>query len=324
MAQLMTSPAPLTDIPLSAEELDRAGMIDFQVDRDSELPVGTQLGWKLKAMIARGAIRPGDRLPSVRELAGFAGVNVNTARAAYCVLEEDGTIASEQGRGTYVTENAKDLRDLNDLVTETLERARQGGIDQTELAATIWAAGQAERNGDLPASPLAPLDPEVGAATLRRELRAQIARIETEVAAYAWHDHRRPAPERVETAVPVGRVTSVEELQRTRDDLIDRLTRLRGEAERRGAREQASRTHVEDMVANPASHSWEIVTSDQTGDVGCKNWRVVPRWGPLGAIMGWWRVKVSSGCPLAGPLAAASEDVFSGKRQGVVERWSDP
>jgi len=308
MAQLtVTDRAPLSDLPLTADEIERVRLIDFAVDRDSDLPVGTQLGWKLKAMIARGALRGGDRLPSVRELAGFAGVNVNTARAAYLLLEEAGMIASEHGRGTYVTERGADLQKLDDLVRETLDRAREGGIDRTELAATIWAAGAAERRGPLPESPLPPLDPEVGAATLRRELRAQIARIETEVAAYAWHDPRRPPPDRVETAVPVGRVTSVEELQATRDDLIERLTRLRGEAERRGAREQASRAHVEGMVSDPAAHSWEIVTSEQTGDPGCKNWRVVPRWGPLGAIMGWWRVKVSSGCPLAEPLAAVTE-----------------
>jgi DNA-binding transcriptional regulator YhcF (GntR family) len=306
MAQSSPAAAPLADIPLTGEELERAGLIDFSASHDSELSVGTQLVWKLKAMIARGALRDGDRLPSVRELAGFANVNVNTARAAYLALEEVGMIASEHGRGTYVTERGGDRHALDDLVRETLARAREGGIDRTELAAAIWAAGAAESRGRLPESPLAPLDPEVGAATLRRELRAQISRIETEVAAYAWHDPRRPPPDRVETAIPVGRVTSVAELQATRDDLIERLSRLRGEAERRGAREQAGRTHVEGMVSDPATHKWEIVTSDQTGDPDCKNWRVVPRWGPLGAIMGWWRVKVSSGCPLAGPLAAAS------------------
>ena len=319
MAQSPTIVAPLADLPLTRDELDRAGMMDFTVERNSDLPVGTQLGWKLKAMISRGALRPGDRLPSVRELAGFANVNVNTVRAAYESLEREGTIASEQGRGTYVTERAADLGELNELVGETLARAREAGIDRSELAATIWAAAAAESRDALPAAPLPPLDPEAGAATLRRELRVQIARIETELAAYAWHDPRGPVPDRVATAVPVGRVASVEELGRTRDDLIDRLTRLRGEAERRGARQQASRAHVETMVDDPASHSWEIVTSEQTGDPACKNWRVVPRWGPVGAIMGWWRVKVSSGCPLAGPLAAVSGSKQSGKGSFVVD-----
>jgi hypothetical protein len=196
-----------------------------------------------------------------------------------------------------VTDRGGELRTLDALVRETLERAQADGIDPAELAAAIWAAGSAGERAPLPEPPLPPLDPELGAATLRRELRAQIARLETALAAYAWQDQRRPPPERVETAVPVGRVTSVEELTRTRDELIERLTSLRGEAERRGARERRGRGRVEGMLENPAAHSWEVVTNADLGEPGCTEWRVVPRFGPLGAILGWWRVKVSSGCP---------------------------
>jgi hypothetical protein len=66
------------------------------------------------------------------------------------------------------------------------------------------------------------------------------------------------------------------------------------------------------MLNDPAQHRWEMVDSDATGDPGCKNWRVVPAWGPVGAIMGWWRVKVSSGCPRAAPLAAATGEGAGG------------
>ena len=64
------------------------------------------------------------------------------------------------------------------------------------------------------------------------------------------------------------------------------------------------------MLSDPASHRWEVVTS---GDPGCTDWRVLPRYEPLGAILGWWRVKVSSGCPSPGPLAAVDE---SGAHEG--------
>ena len=288
--------APLLDHPLTGDEVERSRGVDFGVDRDADIPVGTQLDWKLRAMIARGTLRAGDRLPSVRELASFAAVNVNTARALYEGLERDGLIASEQGRGTYVTPAGAERRDLERLVSATLERAAADGIDPAELARTIWAASASDRDA-LPEPPLPPLDPDAGAAALRRELRAQIGRIEAELAMHAWEDRRQPAPERVETALPVGRVASVEELTATRDSLIERLTRLRGEAERRGRRGARSRDHLERMVADPSAHRWEVVTSDHLGDPGCRNWRVVPRFGPLGAIMGWWRVKVSSGCP---------------------------
>ena len=80
--------------------------IDFSVARDGELPIGTQLVWKLRSLIESGALEPGDRLPSVRTMAEAAGVNVNTARSVYGRLEHAGLIRSEHGRGTFVTPQA--------------------------------------------------------------------------------------------------------------------------------------------------------------------------------------------------------------------------
>ena len=55
--------------------------LDLAVDRASEVPVGTQLAWKLRTLIATGDLRSGTRLPGIRELAGLAGVNINTVRS---------------------------------------------------------------------------------------------------------------------------------------------------------------------------------------------------------------------------------------------------
>ena len=297
--------ARLGDTPITENELERAEMVDFTASPDSGVPIGTQLIWKLKGMIARGALRSGDRMPSVRELAGFADVNVNTVRAAYEALEGEGMIKSSPGRGTYVTAHTVEPNVIDDLVRDTLRRARESHIDPKDFAATIWAAAAADDRQSLPDAPLPPLDPGLGAATLRRELRSQIARIEAELSAYTGHE-QPAAPRFVESARPVGRMTSVEELQQIRDTLIDRLSRHRGEADRRSAKQEQSRARFEDMINDPGGHKWEIVTSEQLGDPSCKDWRVVPRFGPFGAILGWWRVKVSSGCPLPAPLAAAS------------------
>ena len=54
----------------------------------------------------------------------------------------------------------------------------------------------------------------------------------------------------------------------------------------------------------PPDYKWVRVTRDDLGEPGCGHWHSRPRLGPLGMLMGWWRVKVSSGCPLAGRLAA--------------------
>ena len=294
----------LSDLPLSAEEVERSALVDFEVDRDDEVPVGTQLLWRLRGMISRGALREHDRLPSVRELAGFAGVNVNTGRAVYAQLEAQGLIASEHGRGTFVTGRAAELRQAGEVVEEALAAARARGLDPREIAATLYAAGSASEE-QLPAA--LPMPGQGDRRAVRRELRRQISYLERELGEYAWDDRRGPAPERPAISAPLGHVADDAELERTRDELISRLSRLRGEAQRRGAIEQDARAHVESMVRDPAGHRWEIVSSDQTGDPGCKNWRVVPRFGPVGAIMGWWRVKVSSGCPLPGPLAADIE-----------------
>jgi hypothetical protein len=51
------------------------------------------------------------------------------------------------------------------------------------------------------------------------------------------------------------------------------------------------------MLHDPERHRYERIALEECGDPGCGEFRVVPRFGPVGAIAGWWRVKVSSGCP---------------------------
>src|SRR2546423_920656 len=84
--------------------------LGLSVDRGAEVPLGTQLAWRLRQLVDGGSLRPGDRLPSVRELAIEAGVNVNTARSVYGRLENEGLVSSEQGRGTFVTGAEKTTR----------------------------------------------------------------------------------------------------------------------------------------------------------------------------------------------------------------------
>jgi hypothetical protein len=53
------------------------------------------------------------------------------------------------------------------------------------------------------------------------------------------------------------------------------------------------------MAADPAAHKFVRVSNEDIGEPGCRHWHSRPRWGVLGMLLGWWRVKVSSGCPLA-------------------------
>jgi len=83
--------------------------LGLHVNRDGEVPLGTQLAWQIQALITNGRLRPGEQLPSVRRLAETAGVNANTVRAVYERLEGEGFVITHHGRGTFVAENVPQL-----------------------------------------------------------------------------------------------------------------------------------------------------------------------------------------------------------------------
>jgi DNA-binding transcriptional regulator YhcF (GntR family) len=280
--------------------------LDRSIDRDGELPVGVQLTWRLRALIHGGTLARGERLPSVREVAQLCQVNVNTARAAYAHLEQEGLLVSRQGSGTFVSEDAPRRPDLDRLASEAIAEAREAGIDAHELASAMYvSAGPAARH---PAAPPARRDLSDGDGNTpeslesRRELRRQIAHLEAQLAAYADPEPKRavlPAAAPRELGV-VPHLAGLAELERTRDRLLDQLRLAGEESERRGTREATARRRVERMAENPKRHRWEWVSSADTGDPDCKTYSVSPQWGPVGAAMGWWRIRVSGGCPLAG------------------------
>lgn len=284
--------APTQDL---APDLERAG----------DLPVGAQLGWRLRVLIASGELGPGDRLPGVRELASGTGVNVNTARAVYRRLEEEGLIVSRHGLGTFVAEGAPASPDLERLAAEAAESARASGVDPRDLARAIYAgsvpsAAPVATSGQLPVEPpqAEPLAGNGDERLGRRELRRQIARLEAQLASYPA-EARKPGEPTHPLLRPKGHVADMAELEAIRDELIERLKQARGAAERQGERQQRARVRLEEMVSDPAAHKWETVSRQDVGEPGCAKVEVQPRWGPVGALMNWWRVKVSSGCPLA-------------------------
>src|SRR3954451_24868902 len=101
----------------------------FRTDPNDEVPVGLQLAWRLRALIASGRLLPGDRLPSVRALADWSGVNVNTVRAVYAKLEDEGLTVTHHGQGTFVGAGAAPSPELERIAAEALDRAREAGLD---------------------------------------------------------------------------------------------------------------------------------------------------------------------------------------------------
>src|SRR3954447_18367551 len=116
----------------------------LHVNRDGDVPVGTQLAWQIQALITGGRLQPGEQLPSVRRLAEVAGVNVNTVRSVYERLEGEGLLHTQHGRGTFVADNVPQ-------------------VDPRAAAARVYAG-----SGDVS----------------RKDLREQIAGLEAQLSAH--------------------------------------------------------------------------------------------------------------------------------------------
>lgn len=140
---------------------------------------------------------------------------------------------------------------------------------------------------------------EVDERLARRDLRDQIAALERELGQlFASAFPRRELEWGVGS--PGGpRLLALGELERVRDALAARLADTRAEIARRADVEEANRGLLERMIAAPERHRWVIVSNEDIGEPGCRHWHSRPRWGLLGMLRGWWRIRLSSGCPLA-------------------------
>ena len=148
---------------------------------------------------------------------------------------------------------------------------------------------------------------DVGERAARRALRAQIERLERElsdafVTAFSMgglnQDVGRPRSQ--------ARLLDLGELEHVRDDLVERLSAARTWISRRADEQAASRLALEQMLLEPGKHRFERVSCSDLGQPGCGAWEVRPRLGLIGMLMGWWQVKLSSGCPLAGAAVCAA------------------
>lgn len=151
----------------------------------------------------------------------------------------------------------------------------------------------------------ATLDAGIDERPARAQLRSQIATLERELAGLLAEGFGRVSVEH-RVAAPLGepRVLDLGELERTRDALAERIANARLTLRERAREEAGKRELLRAMLAHPADYRWVRVTREELGEPGCGNWHSKPRLGPIGMLMGWWQVKVSSGCPLAGRLAA--------------------
>jgi DNA-binding transcriptional MocR family regulator len=101
---------------------------------ECDMPLFRQLADHVIALIARGRLRPGDRLPPQREIAREAGVNLSTVTRAFALLQEEGHVVSRPGRGSIIAERAR----AHDSRTDADEAADFIDLSVTRPATDAW------------------------------------------------------------------------------------------------------------------------------------------------------------------------------------------
>ena len=100
-------------------------------------PIYLQVMDAIKRDIVTGKLKPGDKLPSVRDLAILYTINPNTLSRVYKELEAEGVCFTRRGMGTFVTEEGKKVQMMKEemaqtLINEFLEGMKQLGFSQSE------------------------------------------------------------------------------------------------------------------------------------------------------------------------------------------------
>ena len=115
----------------------------------NDQPIYSQLIQRLTEAIVSGVYAPGEKLPSVRELALEAGVNPNTVQRSLTELEREGLVFSQRTAGRFVTENENmivnaKLRIADERVSEFLRSMKTLGCGRQEIISLIEGAKENE------------------------------------------------------------------------------------------------------------------------------------------------------------------------------------
>jgi GntR family transcriptional regulator len=127
----------------------------FRLDAGSRVPIYQQLVQQVRQHVVLGRLRPGDQLPTVKEVVGRLSVNPNTVVKAYSELEHAGMVVRRQGVGTFVAASPSSPAlaappQLLSTLVRWVRRARQQGLSPEHIRALMAAAldEPVEGNGD--------------------------------------------------------------------------------------------------------------------------------------------------------------------------------
>ncbi|HEY2542089.1 MAG TPA: GntR family transcriptional regulator [Gaiellaceae bacterium] len=117
-------------------------MIEFHLDARSGVPTYLQLVNQVRQAVRLGILRPGDQLPTVKEVVGALTINPNTVLKAYRELDHEGIVEGRRGVGTFVSAQSPSpppdgMKDLRAALEKWVARARSAGVDDEAMAAML-------------------------------------------------------------------------------------------------------------------------------------------------------------------------------------------
>ncbi|MDE6892726.1 MAG: GntR family transcriptional regulator [Lachnospiraceae bacterium] len=109
---------------------------------DSDRPIYTQILEVIQYQIVAGRYQPGERLPSVRDLASEAGVNPNTMQRAFAELERNGLVMAQRTSGRVVTENMEMISEVRnklarEQIREFIDKMKKLGFEKKEILSLL-------------------------------------------------------------------------------------------------------------------------------------------------------------------------------------------
>jgi GntR family transcriptional regulator len=117
-------------------------LIEFHLDSRSGVPTYLQLAQQVRHAVQLGILRPGDQLPTVKEVVTGLAINPNTVLKAYGTLVTDGIAEGRRGQGTFITSSAPsplgdDVGKLRRSLRDWFGRARDAGLDEQAIDALL-------------------------------------------------------------------------------------------------------------------------------------------------------------------------------------------
>ncbi|KMS84978.1 GntR family transcriptional regulator [Streptomyces regensis] len=126
-------------------------MVEYRIDRHSGVATYVQIVQQTKQALRLGLLRPGDRLPTAREVVEATAINPNTVLKAYRELEREGLVEARRGLGTFVRRSlgtAPADSPLRGELEQWADRARAAGLERDDVAALFTAVLDTHFQGD--------------------------------------------------------------------------------------------------------------------------------------------------------------------------------